>query len=433
MLTIVATLTACGQGGGTDAGSATSEATGTAASGTGESAMPSEGGSEDASGESGAAVPEIACSEGGARTWCFEVVPTDRRPTFMPDFDGDGLADMVGWSYDNIYVAFNDGLAAFHDEWIYENVPGDPFAPMHLMGDPLSGWRLLTGPRGEGDFEVRELPPGGGGSLVQSMPSQLVSTSVAVSGDLAGDGHADGVFGFTNKRSIEVFPDVGNGQFEPGVVIELPDDIADNMIVPGDLDGDGHADIVADFGIGLMAYFGDGAYGFPDEAVGPTLDNTYSIVAADFEGDGRAEVFTLEQPRAAVRRAEEHTWLPPAFESFVPAAAPYGNWRGVVADLDGDGIQEGIAFVEGLAADGERRIRRLHIFSGYADGAFTDQAYVDLNDACPSSVAIRVRFFAPGDLDGDGVPDLHLQFAYECSPDAEEPELYWASLLQREP
>ncbi|HJZ73860.1 MAG TPA: VCBS repeat-containing protein, partial [Vicinamibacterales bacterium] len=157
------------------------------------------------------------------------------------------------------------------------------------------------------------------------------------SGDIDGDGHADVIVGAGSGGQVAAFS--GADTHELGRVFPFTPAYQGGVTVAaGDLDGDGHADVLAGTTNGgfVAALSGaDGhviAAGFP---FGPFFVGGVSIAVGDLNGDGRADIIVAPMSAGGLVLAFSGANLD-VLASFVP----YPGIAGVTlaaADVDGDG------------------------------------------------------------------------------------------------
>jgi hypothetical protein len=157
--------------------------------------------------------------------------------------------------------------------------------------------------------------------------------------DITGDGLADLLARVAADGSTQVRPGDGNGGF--GQPTSAFGSLAghDLVTVAGDLDGDGHADLVArDPATGrLDAYLGDGRSGFTVKALGDSWGK-YDLIdgPGDVDGDGRPDI--------VARGSEGAFYLVPGINGvgFGEPVRLRGRWQGYDTitghgDFNGDG------------------------------------------------------------------------------------------------
>ncbi len=247
------------------------------------------------------------------------------------DFDEDGLLDVVVGSHNYLFLnAGNRTFGAAIDLGSngYRNSVRDVNGDGHLDivgANYENGVTALLG-AGDGTF----------GAPVNS-GAGIASEAVAVA-DFDGDGVLDTAMvtfqGVGNASNVVVLLGDGTGGYENPVTTALPN--YGWQIAAADLDGDGHADVVATDTIFSKVYvlLGDGAGGF-----GPVT--TYDVsgvermAIADYNGD--------TVPDLAVTSQTDGLWLASgngdgSFGTFALSGLTTSAFDTDAGDLDNDGI-----------------------------------------------------------------------------------------------
>ncbi len=329
------------------------------------------------------------------------------------DLNGDGYLDLV--------VAQDARPAGSSTVYLNSGAGRGSDGPVFLPAARLGPSSIRTAAALVGNFDQNPLPDVVLGNYAQ--PSQILfnvqdcqageSCSAesrvldeqkrlvldAASGDLDGDGHLDIVLAIQGGRNVIFLSDGRGGFLRPREFGEA--NLSTQSIALGDLDGDGDLDIVAGTsksptGQQDWVYLNDGKAGFDARvALGAGASSTVAVALADFDGDGYLDV-------AAVRRGfdgRNAVYLNDGRGGFNGAGSerPFGgdldDIRFITAnDFDGDGhpdiVTDGVVFLnDGQAAFGLRRSLDPSVAAGRQDHAL------------PEPVAV-------GDLDNDGAPDL---------------------------
>ena len=218
-------------------------------------------------------------------------------------------------------------------------------------------------------------------------PAQIIDVAVAAlqAGDLDGDGAVDIV---TSGAETTVFFNGGNRAVAtPGV--SLGPESGGSQLAIVDWNGDGSQDIAVGGldGRFFEVFVNDGSGGFASSGSrrGGLVQQVSDMLAADFDGDGSPELLATGSGGTSLLRSS------PDGGFDVTLLASDAGRDLAVADLDQDGDQD---FVVVLAAD---RMVEIHYNSG--DGSFASVDSFDLGSV--ANVSAR-------DLDGDGAADLLL-------------------------
>ncbi len=193
------------------------------------------------------------------------------------------------------------------------------------------------------------------------------------------------------------------------------DDLAGGAVMD-DFDGDGHLDLITstwDPCDSLRAFRNDGAGGFEDVTAAWRLDEQFgglNLMHADFDGDGRLDLFVLRGawmgPRGRIRNSLLRN-LPtedgPRFVDVTQQAGlaepAYPTQTAAWADYDLDGDLD--LYVGNEDPDGSSYPSQL--FRNEGDGTFTDVSL---------AAGVTNRRYAKGvtwgDFDDDGDPDLYV-------------------------
>ncbi|HET7720990.1 MAG TPA: FG-GAP-like repeat-containing protein, partial [Acidimicrobiales bacterium] len=362
---------------------------------------------------------------GGATFAVPETLTTERQSDLqLGDVTGDGRADIVSCSPARGVMVFAQLAGGVQDH------PGSGVCTSLTLADVNGDGRTdvaFVGPDYHDDRLVLLLQQADG-ALAEG-PSYLTAYWAAAvrSGDTNGDGrrdvvvlHGDSLWG------LAVHTQASDHTLDPGRLFDVPDsfDVISPALAVGDVNGDGRPDIaVADNEQGLVVLLGRPAapptttstsvlppaspYGRPTSSMPdifggvqtyrlPFRGGAESVAAGDFNGDGRTDLATVNDPVSDTplqvfvfyQGADGSLSRSVAFDTdgALDSASPPMDPSVVAGDLDGDGRDDLVL----------KMGRGMNIFF-QRDGGFADRIYREV---------VRYSRVDIADLDGDGRGDL---------------------------
>lgn len=292
-------------------------------------------------------------------------------------------------------------------------LPG-PFDPREMYFDGVGGivlavdidgdghWDLIAGDDGQGEVAVGLGNGDGTFRSAQRFSTGSLEAVVAMAaGDLNGDGHLDLVTANRDLDSISVLFGNGDGTFAGPMLLNAGTVHRYLSVVTGDFDDDGHFDVAAtrDGAAGEIVLWlgnGDGTFQAPT-VLGAATDTLESLQAGDLNGDGFTDLVSLERDRGRVvllLSNGDGTFTTEVIGLDAPGT--YSKLK--LGDFDGDGA------TDLMTVDMGPESPRVFIHFGRNDGTF--QAI-----SGPSFLAAAADDFAVGDFNGDGRDDIVSVFA----------------------
>jgi hypothetical protein len=376
------------------------------------------------------------------------------------DFDGDGVQDVAAFDVSSGVVAILDGDTVHPLNQRYDLVLETGDILLAVADVDRDGRSDVIAHRStDGTLAVyRSLGPSS-----FAAPARLAVGAMdrLIAGDLTGDGWAD-LVGFSSSGDVTTLINQQNGSFavgahvtvptpvgSPGIAdfdgdtrpdiaikvqadplparirllhnqgdhtltpwTELPEDLSSTFgnIAAGDLDGDGHADLV-DFQVDHLAFWhghGDGTFETSAQIAIDSFENGAYLRIADFDRDGRADLAVAvptghcsvgECPRVSMFLGTDAGLATPplAFMGDDPNLVGASNPAGLAAgDFNGDG-----ALDLAVVFDSNTQGTRLAAMINDGLGGFITPVSIDLGNLTPLSISVARN--AKGEM-----PDLYV-------------------------
>ncbi len=339
------------------------------------------------------------------------------------DFNKDGHMDVASYNSDNtVTILLNGGDGSFPTTNRY-------VAGSSLSAGPSSGGMYATDLNDDGNLDlvfgaghpdaIYANPAyitvllGNGNGTLQAAPAIRVgvNTGVMAKADFNGDTRNDLVVGGTSTSGtpeLTVLLGAAAGGFQTPTLLALPSSgTTTPWVATGDLNADGHADIIAlDNNGRLFTLLGNGNGTFQTPSSFPAGAGASFVAAADISGDGRSDVVIAYGTISATTAAQTNVTVATATANGFSAGAtvPTGpnTLQVALVDVNGDNNLDLIAVNHGVGMTGlagaQPSAGNVTVSFGNGDGTFQPPvAYtVGLN---PISIAVA-------DVTGDGKPDL---------------------------
>jgi hypothetical protein len=328
------------------------------------------------------------------------------------DFRGDGHLDLATANNDlggpgTVSVLLGNGDGTFQSQVTYA-VGGTPVSI--VAGDLTSHGHLDLAVANSADGTVSVLLGNGDGTFQPQVTYAAGSgTNSVAAGDFNGDGHLDLATANSFDNTVSVLLGNGDSTFQPqsepaNVVGSGP-----RSFVAGDFTGDGHLDLAtaninSSFGFDgtVSVLLGNGDGTFRPQVTYAVGSAPISVVAGDFNGDGRLDLAVLNNgtPTSA---GTVSVLLGNGDGTFQPQVTyDVGSLPDVIlaGDFTGDGHLD-LAVVNAGNGSYNGPISTISVLLGNGDGAFQPQVTYPVGSVGSYPTAI-----VEGDFTGDGRTDL---------------------------
>src|SRR6185312_3740330 len=332
------------------------------------------------------------------------------------DFNADGNADLVVVQNNSIYALLGKGDGTFQtgntivvggslSAVAIGDFNGDGIADLAVTGTNAGGGVLL----GNGDGTFQSVLPLATGSYSLSL----------VVGDFNKDGKADIAVAnadysyLTNVNTVGVLLGNGDGTFQTTVNYAAGNNL--KSITGGDFDGDGKTDLVtvnnSDNAVSVFLGKGDGT--FQAQVPYPAGNSPVWAAVGDIDGDGNQDLLVANSNTGDINSPLTMSILHGAGNGTFQAPAGYAVGSNVtsivLADLNGDGRADvavaagfGIQVLRGVAAPG-KTTASIALTSSSATPVVYGQSVTLTATLTPSTASGLVGFYDGSALLGDGV------------------------------
>jgi hypothetical protein len=332
----------------------------------------------------------------------FTSFPTSSLSSFSVaagDFNEDGKLDLVG-ANGGLQIALGNGDGTFAAPTSYAAVSNTRYVAVYDINGDGHLDVIALGSNNQTTYQsyLAVLLGNGDGTFQAAQTFYAGHESLGLAlGDFNGDGIADIVTANAGiDNTVGVFLGYGNGTFHARVTYPVA---AVHSVSVGDVNGDGHLDLIASTatGISVLLGAGDGTFATAVAHAGGSISE--QAVGGDFNADGKLDVAT-----ANFGSSNMTVFLGNGDGTFQPAVAYVTNFTPnpqgsdpisiTSGDFNGDGIED---LAVGANNEGST------YFLGNGDGTF--QPLGALNTVDSNSIAQNWGIVS-GDFDGDGLDDL---------------------------
>ncbi|MES2221937.1 MAG: FG-GAP-like repeat-containing protein [Acidobacteriota bacterium] len=299
-------------------------------------------------------------------------------------------AASASFSNHNIYIPNSNFIRTVGD------VNNDGYQDVVISTDPAAQNPSVSVLLSKGDGTYRA-------PITYALPAGGNPGTLALA-DLNGDGNLDLVTistFYSHPSNFYLYLGNGDGTFRAPITHNVTGFF--ETLAAVDVNGDGKTDLLLETSsdrntgdLDVLFSNGDGTF-----RAGPVTHNLLlgNLLAGDFNGDGKADIATVQSSSAGSQLA---VWLGDGDGNFKMSYSDGSleNFQYVAADLNGDGISDLIATANNFCSSCTNSEEPFFtVYYGRSDGT-VERAQVPTSGGCP------VDMPAIADFNGDGIPDI---------------------------
>ena len=321
----------------------------------------------------------------------------------VADANSNGVSMLLGNGNGTFQAAINSPTANSNVTNANGVAPGT--APIDVVAGNFNGdgrLDLATGNAGSGDISV--LIGKGDGTFEEPAGTNPVgyATAAVATGDFTGNGNLGVAVVNKGSDSVTILPGNGDGTFQQALTVALPQGSGASSIVAADFNNDGRTDLALTDSnlneVSILLGNGDGTFQSSTIAVpgGP-----YAIAAGDFTGNGRVDLAVADRVGNAVTILlgnGDGTFTVGQTITLVNSADPSNPYVNPDAILAGNFTSNGHLDL----AVAEPSIDSVTMLLGNGDGTFTQGSTISFGESFPPVNMV----LAAGDFRNNGITDL---------------------------